>query len=268
MNAIMTNDQLRRSAPSVFAASPWHAMSDRYGYVPTIEVVDILRDRGFFPVRASQSIARLDDRANFTKHMIRFRHQDFLNAPRIVGTEIPEVVLVNSHDGSSAYQFSVGIFRLVCSNGAVVPTGDMGGISVRHSGGRELRDRVIDTTFQIVEDTPKVLGQIDEWKQLALPAPAQQAYAEAAQELVGNDSFAADRLLWGRRPGDRPDENGNRDLWTTFQAVQENVMKGDIPGRSKSGRRTRTRPVKSVDRDIKLNKALWTLTARMAELAK
>jgi hypothetical protein len=33
-----------------------------------------------------------------------------------------------------------------------------------------------------------------------------------------------------------------------------------------TGRRTTTRPVKSVGEDIRLNRALWTLTERLAEL--
>ncbi|MBV8275090.1 MAG: DUF932 domain-containing protein, partial [Verrucomicrobia bacterium] len=32
----------------------------------------------------------------------------------------PEVVLVNSHDKSSAYQLHCGLFRLVCTNGMVI----------------------------------------------------------------------------------------------------------------------------------------------------
>ena len=32
----LTNDQLRRVAPSIFAERPWHAMSDAYAFIPTI----------------------------------------------------------------------------------------------------------------------------------------------------------------------------------------------------------------------------------------
>jgi hypothetical protein len=35
-------------------------MSARYRHVPTIEVVDILRDRGFHPVKAVQSRSRIE----------------------------------------------------------------------------------------------------------------------------------------------------------------------------------------------------------------
>ncbi|MDK1070363.1 DUF932 domain-containing protein [Cronobacter sakazakii] len=35
------------------------------------------------------------DKREFTKHMLRLRRRD-----RITGTEVPEIILLNSHDGS------------------------------------------------------------------------------------------------------------------------------------------------------------------------
>jgi hypothetical protein len=55
-------------------------------------------------------------------------------------------------------------------------------------------------------------------------------------------------------------------LWSVFNRVQENVIKGGLsaykPG---SFQRTTTRTVKGIDQDIRLNRALWTLGTRMAE---
>ncbi len=109
--ATFTNDQLHRSTPSIFASTPWHHMSDRYRFVPTIEVVDLLRDRGFQPVRAQQSRSRIEGKGAFTERLIHFRNESLIDAPG-VGEEIPELVLVNSHDGTSSYQLIAGIFRL------------------------------------------------------------------------------------------------------------------------------------------------------------
>ena len=39
---ILTHDQLHRTAPAIFANQPDEAVSDRYGFVPTINVVDAL----------------------------------------------------------------------------------------------------------------------------------------------------------------------------------------------------------------------------------
>ena len=259
----LDNDTLRRSAPSVFAATPYEGMSSRYRMVPTIEVVDILRDRGFFPVKAVQSRSRIEGKQAYTRHMIRFRHADYLT-PQTVGSELPELVLSNSHDGTAAYRFASGIFRLVCSNGLVVASSNFGNISVKHSGGADFHDRILDATFRIVEDTPKVLEQIDAWKQLSLPAPVQRVYAEAAAVLL-DTPVRPESLLAARRAEDKPAPDGSRSLWNTLNVTQEAILKGGVQGHAPTGRRTTTRPVKAVDRDIKLNKALWTLATQLAQ---
>lgn len=259
--AVLSHDALRRIAPSVFAAQPWHGMSGRYRMVPTIEVVDILAGRGFLPVKAQQSSTRIPEKGEFTRHLIRFRHADHLQ-PATVGTELPELVLTNSHDGTSAYRFMAGIFRLVCGNGLVVQSADFGSISVRHSGGADLHERIIDATYQVVEETPRTLEKIEAWKQVELSPPQREAFAAAASELKPNPSIQPAQLLDPRRP-----EDSRPDLWHTLNRVQENVMKGDLRGRNGNGRRPRTRPIRSVDADIKINRALWRLAEEMAKLA-
>lgn len=262
--AILDNEALRRSCPSIFASTPYSGMSARYRMVPTIEVVDILRDRGFRPVKAVQNRARTEDKRPYSRHMIRFRHDDYLT-PETVGGELPELILSNSHDGSAAYRFNSGIYRLVCSNGLLIAAADFGGISVKHSGGSDFHDRILDATFRIVEDTPKTLAKIEDWKQIALPAPIQTAYAEAAHTLLDNPSVKPAQLLTPRRVEDKPTEDGSRSLWVTYNTVQEHVLKGGDVGFSSSGRRTTTRPVKSVERDLKLNRALATLAEQLAK---
>lgn len=256
----LDNDTLRRSVPSIFADSPWGGMSHRYKMVPTIEVVDMLRDRDFMPVRAEQSRTRIEGKGDFTKHMIRFRHVDkmLVNA---VGDEFPELVLVNSHDGTSAYKFLAGIFRLACTNGMVVQSSQHGSISVRHSGGSDFQDRVIDATFQVMNSAEETIPRIEAWKQIQLSGPQREAFAAAAHELKANDTIQPAQLLRPRRETDR-----RNDLWTTANVIQEHVIRGGDRGYSASGRRSTTRPVKSVGEDLRLNRALWTLTEKMAEL--
>lgn len=262
---VLGTDQLRRIAPSIFADTPWQAMSERYRFVPTIHVLDLLRDQGFHPVKAVQSRSRIEGKGDFTRHMVRLRHTNYLQAP---GSEIPELILSNSHDGSGAYRFNSGIFRLVCSNGLVVASADFGGISVNHSGGKDFNERVIDATFRIVEDTPKTLAKIEEWKAIPLTGPQQTAFATAALEIRDAETqIDPAEVLTARRPEDRPAADGSRDLWKTLNVTQEAMTKGGVRGRAMSGRRTTTRPIKAVDTDIRTNRALWKLAEKMAELA-
>jgi hypothetical protein len=228
--------------------------------VPTVEVVGMLRDKGFVPVRAEQSRTRIPGKGDFTRHMLRFRHSDFLS-PLVVGTEIPELVLLNSHDGTSAYKFLAGIFRLICSNGMVVQSSDHGSISVRHSGGQDFRDRVIDATVQVMDEAPRTLAKIEAWKRIELTPPQRDAFAAAALELKDTRAITPAQLLTPRRS-----EDHKADLWTTASVVQEHLLRGGDRGRAATGRRVTTRPVKSVGEDLRLNRALWTLTERLAEI--
>jgi len=72
---------------------------------------------------------------------------------------------------------------------------------------------------------------------------------------------AAEQLIEARRP-----EDIGNSLWTTFQRVQENVIRGGRTGRSAQGRRLQTRPVGSIDRGVSLNRALWMLAEEMRKL--
>ncbi|ECG6091092.1 TPA: DUF932 domain-containing protein, partial [Escherichia coli] len=60
-------------------------------------------------------------------------------------------------------------------------------------------------------------------------------------------------------------EDKQNDLWTTWQRVQENMIKGGLSGRSASGKNTRTRAITGIDGDIRINKALWMIAEQFRE---
>ena len=120
----LTDDTLRAYAPSIFAEAKHASRSERYAYIPTIHVLNGLRKEGFLPFYVAQSRTRHEDRREFTKHLLRLRHVNHIQA-LTVGSEFPEISLLNSHDGTSSYQMDAGIYRLVCSNGLIVDAGDV-----------------------------------------------------------------------------------------------------------------------------------------------
>jgi Domain of unknown function (DUF932) len=255
----LTHDELRSAAPSIFTRSAYHRMSDRYRPAYTADVVDLLEGIGLLPVRAQQSRCRLPDKRDYAKHMIRFRRSEDMDADR--SAEIMEVCLCNSFDGSSAYQILLGIHRVICTNGLICPIGDLGGFSVRHKGRDDFNQRIIDTTFTVVNEAPKALETVQAWKQIELSPPQQTAFATAAVELLNNPIIQPAQLLAPRRQ-----EDASSDLWTVFNRTQESILKGGITNRNARGRRVTTRPVKSIDKDVRLNKALWTLAEEMSRL--
>ena len=171
---ILTLDQIRAAAPSVFAARPWDGTRpDTYRFVPTHEVLELMQDQGFRVTRATQSHSRIEGKRPFARHLLRLRHADFLGAT--ASQEVPEIVLVNSHDRSSAYRLFTGVFRVVCGNGLVVQAADFGSFAIRHSGRRDLFAQIKDATARITDGIPELMRQIDGWKGIDLDRPHQLA---------------------------------------------------------------------------------------------
>lgn len=63
---------------------------------------------------ACQSKVRSDDKRGHTKYVVRLPRES-----NNQGKEEPEIILLNSHDGSSGYQMIFAIFCLGCTNGLV-----------------------------------------------------------------------------------------------------------------------------------------------------
>ena len=251
----LTNEQLYRVAPSIFAGEKHGSRSERYTYIPTIEVLNGLRSEGFLPFSVCQSKSRIEGKAEFTKHMIRLRQHD-----QILASEANEIILINSHDGTSSYQMLAGMFRFVCQNGMV--TGDtVEDIRVQHRG--NIVDNVIDAAYTIVDQFQIANESMGAMKEITLSRPEQEIFASAALALKYGDEHPVSprQILLPKRVEDNGD-----DLWRKFNTVQENLMRGGQRGHASSGKRVTTRPVSAIDSNIKLNRALWILADEMAKL--
>lgn len=255
---ILTETDLQRKVPSIFAECAASDMSERYAFIPTIACVRALQESGFFPVDAQESRVRDPNNRAHTKHLLRFRREDAAQ----VGDSIPEIVLINSHNGACSYQMRAGIFRLVCSNGLIVGN-TLFEHRIRHQG--DVINKVVEAAQDIIEVVPEVLEISNEWKQIRVSEEQQKAYAGAAALLKWDKEelpFDPSNLLYRRRLQDQ-----DNNVWTTFNAVQENVMKGGLRYYNpKTRTRQRTRAVGSVNENARLNTALWQLTEKMAEI--
>lgn len=263
----LSEDEMFRRAPSIFATEAHESRSDRFVAVPTIELVRGLEREGFHPVSVMQSRSRIPGKSNYTKHMVRFRRFDD-NARYQVGDTIAESVLTNANDGTSKYKFFAGLFRIACLNGMIVAKENLSEVSVPHTG-RDILPKVIEGTYRVIEDATLALEAPAEWSRIQLNREASMALAEAAHELRFGDApigeaIPAERLLVPRRSEDR-----GGDLWTRFNIVQEHVIRGGDTGMSRDAnnhvRRTSSREVKGVSDNIRLNRALWMVGEKLAE---
>ncbi|ENP5563317.1 DUF945 domain-containing protein, partial [Salmonella enterica subsp. enterica] len=229
--------------------------SDRYAYIPTITLLENLQREGFQPFFACQSRVRDPGKREHTKHLLRLRR-----AGQITGMQVPEIILLNSHDGSSSYQMLPGYFRSVCTNSLVCGQ-SFGEIRVPHRG--DIADKVIEGAYEVLSVFDRVEEKREAMQSLQLPPPAQQALAKAALTYRFGEEHQPVTTAQVLTPRRR--EDYGQDLWTVWNTLQENLLKGGLPGRTVQGKRTHTRAVNGIDGDVKLNRALWVMAEQMQQ---
>lgn len=258
----LTDDDLRRCAPSIYATRARPGVSSRYTFVSTAEVVDLLREDGWAPVKAREQHVRLNERQGFQIHEVRFaRRTDLQLTSFDVGHTRPEIVLQNAHDGTKSYRIDAGLYRLVCRNGLTVADETFAHQSIRHLDSAPERFRA--AAREIAAKVPEILQVIARWRTLTLTPAKRLEFARLAMKLRwGSNSpmitaVEPMKLLNPVRSADR-----GEDLWTTFNVVQEHLIRGGDsyrPWQNSSIRHKRTRPLAAIEASQRFNKALWSL---------
>lgn len=263
LDSYLTKEQIKEQTPLVFAETPTNPdVSDKYLFVNTETIIDDLAKLNWFPVTSAQRKAQGKKATIFSKHMVSFQNPDIKITSEDGDDAFPRIILTNSHDGMQAFKFSVGIFRLVCSNGLVVADEKFSDFKIKHKGYtfEELRNVV----RQAVEDLPnrvevmndmrkKILTQ-EEKNQLALDA----MLIRAGVKTLEYDEETIQDILEPIRSEDK----GN-DLWTVFNVVQEKIINGDFHAALKGAKVRKVRKIKSFEKDLQVNKDLFMLATNM-----
>ena len=265
----LTKDQLKEKCPLAFAEAPTNPdVSGKYLFVNTETIVDDLDKLGWKPVQAAQRKSRGKETI-FSKHMVAFQNPDI----KIKGSDgddsFPRIIMTNSHDGMQAFKFSVGIYRLVCSNGLVVADEEFSDFKIKHKGYtfEELRGVVNEA----VADLPNRVQVLNEMKnrvltkeekgKLALDAMLIRANitpgSEKAKEFNYDDETIED-ILDPKREEDKGD-----DLWRVFNVIQEKITQGDFHAALTGAKVRKVRKIKSFEKDLKVNKELFKLATNL-----
>ena len=256
----LDNEALYRHVPSIFAREAHDSRSERYVYVPTIDIVEGLRREGWFPFFAVQSVPRDGSRHGHAKHMLRLRRDDGIGKQ-----EAAEVIIVNSHDGTSSYQMIAGMLRFVCTN-SLVAGERFEDVRVPHKG--NIQHDIIEGVYTVAEDFPRLIDASETMKEIQLREDERRVLAEAslvARYGEEESPVRPDQIIQPRRR-----EDVGQSLWMTYNTIQENMIRGGLHGRRQTSdgriRRSQTRAINGIDQNVTLNRALWTLAEGMQRL--
>lgn len=261
-NRILTNDEIVKISTAAGAIAPMNTLSNRYDFVSTIDAVELMRECGWYPIQVTQSgTNKGSQHEGYQKHLIRFVQMGNLDC---IGERL-EISLMNSHNGSACFELIATIFRHVCSNGLMT---SFNWLNFRHKHIGFNESNFKKSAKLIAERAGDVEKEIKMMKAVPLSEEERLLFAKSAHELVydepANSGIKPEQLLEERRYDDE-----GKDLFTTYNVIHENTLKGGldtekvIKGKRKKGK---TRAVRSLDRNLRINQVLHRLATEMAKL--
>ena len=234
-------NSLRERVPAIFTKTPSPKVSDRYSFADSEYYLQKFIDADWF-IHSARQVSK----SEYAPHQVILRNNDIAT----VGDLLPQLIFTNSHNGIKKMTMDTGIYRLVCSNGLVVPTSITQSLSIKHL---DLGDSTTDTIVNsFYEKVPIIMNNIDRMRNKILTDDEIDNFTYNALQIrftnaVGiniNDVVKPSRI-----------EDNSDDLWTVFNVVQEKLIRGGIQLPSKR----RSRPINNFVNDNNINTKLWEL---------
>lgn len=256
-----TTKQLDLSNVSTINASaPARKVSDKYSLASTRSILDIFGAQGWVPSQYQERKVRNLELKGTQTHSVVLANES-LNRSLAVGSTLPRIVVKNSHDGTTSLQMLSGLFERICANGLIVGT-SASDIRIRHMSLSE--ESIVAGVHQCIRSIESALMLSERMKAIKLENDQRVRLAEEAIEMIWDGekySIMPNSLLWNHRRDQREPT-----LWNTFNTIQEHVIRGGVTQRREDGSRIRSREVKSIDRNIELNRKLWDLAESKVQL--
>lgn len=228
---------------------PHSRVSSKYQLVPTKLIAQKFYDLGFKLDEYKSVRVRDSSRIGYQKHFVRLSHPTLLNSRH--GDLKFQLLITNSHDGSSSFMMQLGIFRMVCANGLVVGT-VFESVSLRHSG--RVLEEIEPAIEKIVAQITKLDEALDKMKARQMnTAEIAKFYNEAVKFRYGEKAQGDDVEILSRRIAD--DAN---DLFTIYNRVQEALVRGSRVVGS-NGRFRQRRAITNISKDKAINEKLFDL---------
>lgn len=264
---IADKEEMKDNLPAAFRKKSEggdHTVSKHYKFMTTEEIMALLKKMHWdFYTGTQQKSKKNPDTA---KHMLRFRSKEYGELG--VNGNVPEILLVNSHDRTSSLTFHVGIFRIICANGLVVASDTFDKFTVRHMGTEF--DTVKEIITDITGNLPDVFKLVNKFGKKKLTEADQRMFAaksmairfpDYVNEKTGKVDIKKiekhvniDELLKPLRPEDAGDS-----LWNTYNRVQEKMLKGGFDHIGKESKARQARPISNIRMNLLINKGMWNL---------
>ena len=213
MNSLSLQN-LGSKVPSLFANTASPKVSDKYAFVPTLEIIEKFEQDGWKIASAIQK-----GKSEFHAHEIRLSNGQL----PAVGDSLIQAVIQNSHDGTKPLHIQAGLFRLVCSNGLTIPTAAAADFKLRHKG-LEMGD-IRRITDEFAKTIPQLQTKVEIFETKIMNEEESVDFVNKAMMLRWNHGSLPkiDVESW-LEPLRKEDQDPT--MWKVFNRVQEKFVRG------------------------------------------
>lgn len=256
----MSTEEIQKACPQAFAEAPTNTLSKRYVFHSTATIIQDMEKLGWVVVSAQQRKAQKNKTSRFSPHMIVFQNPEVKISSEDEKLAV-SAILFNSHDGTLPVTFRMGIFRAACSNGLVTAETEYTSFKIKHvkytfeelqAKMREFLD-VIPSQVDVINKM--VQTELTESQQMDLALKALLLRTGVDTESVETPIYSEETLKEVLKPR-RLLDTGNS-LWLTLNRVQEAITIGGFQAETENGKFRMLSPVKSFEKDYRMNEQLF-----------
>ena len=263
LQKFLTEDEIRQRCPLVFATSPTNSkVSEKYTVANTYTVIQDMEKLGWKVVRAAQRRATKKSSGRFSYHMVALQNPDIKITKQVDGGEeivecFPQIILTNSHDGLSCFQFRVGLYRCICSNGLVISDAELSEFKIRHIYYSFENLRAV--VGRILEALPGKVERMSQMNNVLLSEDQKLDFAKKAlsirkgvkeEELQMDEETYKDLLT----PVRKEDEGSS--LWNVYNVLQEKIVKGGYTTAEEGKKARKVRKVTSFIKELDFSRRI------------
>ena len=263
LQKFLTEDEIRQRCPLVFATSPTNSkVSEKYTVANTYTVIQDMEKLGWKVVRAAQRRATKKSSGRFSYHMVALQNPDIKITKQVDGGEeivecFPQIILTNSHDGLSCFQFRVGLYRCICSNGLVISDAELSEFKIRHIYYSFENLRAV--VGRILEALPSKVERMYQMSNVLLSEDQKLDFAKKAlsirkgvkEEQLQMDEETYKDLL---TPVRKEDEGSS--LWNVYNVLQEKIVKGGYTTAEEGKKARKVRKVTSFIKELDFSRRI------------
>jgi hypothetical protein len=243
MNTITQISPLTATAPS-------ERVSSKYKFISSAQFIADMQSQGW---ELKNNTA--NSRTGLGKHSMRFRNPLLT----LSNGDFLDIVVLNSHDGTTSFQLSLGIYRLVCSNGLVVGRDIVQPVFIRHVG--YAAEKVQTAINALLSQAEKVNELVDRLQARTLTIEEYTQFCNVALQARG---LQAHKVSVEQFHIPRRDADSGMNAWSVFNRIQEYTVNGYPIVDLEEHRQKRVRALTGAKAQIDVNKTLFDAIVKIA----